>query len=302
MLVISDVAAEGASPARVSDLPENDRRAWAAVGGPEDVFLREDATPFWRRLYVTSEVEGSQFDALRDLGREGWVPDGPLACVARSGSGFHGHRGRSWIARPGNVHLCVAAAPRIPVEHIGIGMTVIPAIAVVDAIRAVAPELDPGIKWVNDILLDGAKVSGVLTATQVTEGRFDLAVLGIGINVAETPDVPFSPFVPTVTCLGREHDEVLDAVLHALAERSMDLIRNGPAALIDAYRDASVIVGRRVRIYEEGIAEDAPWTEWPEPTAVGTITSIGPDLTLRMEGVSEPISRGRLAFDDAFPK
>ena len=301
MLVISDFAEDGASPARVDDLPENDRLAWAAVGGADEVWIREASMPFWRRLYQMDEAEGSQFDALRDLGRQGWVPDGPLACVARSGSGFHGHRGRSWIARRGNLHLCVAAAPRIPVEHIGIGMTVIPAIAVVDAIHAIAPDLVPGIKWVNDILLDCAKVSGVLTATQVTEGRFDLAVLGIGINVAVTPDVPFSPFVPAVTSLGLEHDQVLDAVLTSLADRSMDLIKNGPGALVDAYREAAVIVGRRVRVYEEGIDEDTPLADWPEPTAVGTITSIEPDLTLRMEGVDEVISRGRLAFDDAFP-
>jgi BirA family biotin operon repressor/biotin-[acetyl-CoA-carboxylase] ligase len=196
----------------------------------------------------------------------------------------------------------VAAAPRIPVEHIGIGMTVIPAIAVVDAIRALAPDLDPGIKWVNDILIDGAKVAGVLTATQVTEGRFDLAVLGIGINVAVTPDIPPSPFVPAVTSLGRAHDEVLDAVLASLADRSKELIRNGPAAVVNAYREAAVIVGRRVRIFEEGIEEDAPVEDWPAPTEVGTITSIEPDLTLRLEGHTEPVSRGRLAFDDAFPE
>jgi len=300
MLVISDVPDSRGSQARVADLPAIDRRAWGAVGGADEVWIREEPASFWRRLYVIGTVEHSQFDALRDLGRAGWVPDGPLACVAHGGSGFHGHRGRPWVAGPGNLHLCVAAAPRIPVEHIGTGMTVLPAIAVVDAILSVAPDLDPGVKWVNDILLDGAKVAGVLTATQVTEGRFDLAVLGIGINVAATPDVPPTPFVPAVTSLGREHDEVLEAVLHAVAERSMDLIRNGPGALIDAYRAVCVCVGSLVRVYPEGLDEDAPVPEWPAPIATGVVTSIEKDLTLRIEGWPEPISRGRLAFESAF--
>ena len=300
MLVISDVPDPKGSQALVSDLPATDRRAWAAVGGADDVWIREESSAFWRRLYVIGSVEHSQFDALRDLGREGWVPDGPLACVAHGGTGFHGHRGRPWVARPGNLHLCVAAAPRIPVEHIGTGMTVLPAIAVVDAIRAVSPGTDPGIKWVNDILIDGAKVAGVLTATQVTEGRFDLAVLGIGINAANTPDVPPTPFVPSVTSLGREHDEMLAAILRSLADRSMDLIRNGPGSIIDDYRAASVIVGSSVRIYPEGIDEDTPVAEWPAPLAAGVVTAIERDLTLRVRGHDEPVSRGRLAFESAF--
>jgi biotin-[acetyl-CoA-carboxylase] ligase BirA-like protein len=300
MLVISDVPDPSGSRARVADLPATDRRAWEAVGGADEVWIREEAASFWRRLYVIGSVEKSQFDALRDLGRQGWVPDGPLACVARGGTGFHGHRGRNWVAAPGNLHLCVAAAPRIPVEHIGTGMTVIPAIAVVDAIHAVAPELDPGVKWVNDILIDGAKVAGVLTATQVTEGRFDLAVLGIGINVATTPDVRPTPFVPEVTSLGREHDEMLAAVLTALADRSMDLIHHGPERLVDAYRAASLITGAAVRVYPEGVDEYAPIDDWPAPLATGVVTAIERDLTLRIRGHPEPITRGRLAFESAF--
>jgi len=300
MLVISDVPDPSGSQARVADLPAADRRTWEAVGGGDEVWVREQSETFWRRLYVVGSVEKSQFDALRDLGRAGWVPDGPVACVAHGGTGFHGHRGRPWVAGPGNLHLCVAAAPHIPVGHIGTGMTVLPAIAVVDAIRSVAPDLDPGIKWVNDILLDGAKVAGVLTATQVTEGRFDLAILGIGINVATTPDIPPTPFVPSVTNLGREHDEMLAAILASLAERSVDLIKNGPGSLIDAYRDASVIVGAAVRIYPEGVNEDTPIAEWPDPLAAGVITAIERDLTLRVRGHPDPITRGRLAFESAF--
>jgi BirA family biotin operon repressor/biotin-[acetyl-CoA-carboxylase] ligase len=179
-------------------------------------------------------------------------------------------------------------------------MTMLPAVAVVDAIRALAPGLDPRIKWVNDILLDGAKVAGVLTATQVTEGRFDLAVLGIGVNSAVAPDVPPTPFVPAVTSLSVSNEAALEAVLSALADRSKDLIANGPGGLLETYREASAVLGERVRVYPEGLAEDAPERDWPAPLATGTVLAIEDDLTLRIEGVSEPVSRGRLAFDSAF--
>ena len=80
----------------------------------------------------------------------------------------------------------------------------------------------------------------------------------------------------------------------------MDLIRNGPGSLIDAYRDASVIVGTAVRIYPEGVNEDTPIAEWPAPLAAGVITAIERDLTLRIRGHPDPITRGRLAFESAF--
>jgi biotin-(acetyl-CoA carboxylase) ligase len=300
MLVIADLT-EGSGPEiPLADLPEGDRRVWEAVGGGDVVRIEERSDPFWARLFMVGEARRSQFDALRDLGREGWTPFRPMAFVARTGRGFHGHRDRTWVAAEGNLHLCIAAAPKTPVGAIGTGMTMLPAVAVVDAIRAVRPELDPGIKWVNDILLDGAKVSGVLTATQVSEGSFDLAVLGIGVNVAVAPEVPPTPFVPKVTDLGSTLEELLPALLNAVAERSVDLLENGPGALLAAYREASVIEDRRVRIYGEGFDDTSPVETWPEPLTTGLVTSIEPDLTLRLAGVDEPVTRGRLVFESAF--
>ena len=59
-------------------------------------------------------------------------------------------------------------------------------------------------------------------------------------------------------------------------------------------------MGSLVRVYPEGLDEDAPVSEWPDPIATGVVTSMEDDLTLRIEGWPEPISRGRLAFESAF--
>ena len=55
--------------------------------------------------------------------------------------------------------------------------------------------LDGALLGVNDVLLDGRKVSGVITST-VTKGEcIEHAVLGIGINIATTPNLPSGKFV-----------------------------------------------------------------------------------------------------------
>lgn len=44
------------------------------------------------------------------------------------------------------------------------------------------------IKWVNDLLLDGKKVCGILTECGFDGGKVDFAVIGIGINMTSAPD------------------------------------------------------------------------------------------------------------------
>jgi BirA family biotin operon repressor/biotin-[acetyl-CoA-carboxylase] ligase len=174
----------------------------------------------------------------------------------------------------------------------------LPAVAVVDAVRAASDgAFQPGIKWVNDILLAGRKVSGVLTATKCEGDRMDLAVLGVGLNVERTPDVEPTPFVPAVGCL-RELPgggtvtlpRAFRAVMEALEERYEALVSGGPEALFRAYRESSVVIGRPVRVWEEGAAEDAP------PFAEGVVRDIRPDLSLVLEGRPDPVSKGRLAL------
>ena len=46
------------------------------------------------------------------------------------------------------------------------------------------------LKWPNDVLLDGAKLSGILTESHGTGGTIDWVVLGIGVNLAHAPELP----------------------------------------------------------------------------------------------------------------
>ena len=78
------------------------------------------------------------------------------------------------------------------------------------------PELSgkAGIKWVNDVLIDGAKVSGVLAYTQQEGDNVTAATLGIGLNLKTTPRIDPSPFVPraaslTDFCPNREYCETV---------------------------------------------------------------------------------------------
>ena len=276
------------------------RDVWQAIDGLGEPSVGAFDDDFWHCACVVKEAGASQFDALRALLAAGFRPPGPLFTLAGAGRGFHGQRGRTWVAAPGNLHLCAVLCPAdLPAEQ-ALALTMLPAVAAVDAIAGVGGDAAcAGIKWVNDIVLDGRKVGGVLTAAQTLDGRVGWAVLGIGLNVAVAPDVTPTPFVPTVGCLasyrsGLTLREVLSALLRALAHRCRELEREGPAPLLAAYRAASVIIGREVSVWPE---EAAGVSTTGRPRARGIVQAINGDLSLTLAGEPEPVRSGRLVIE-----
>ena len=295
--------------------PETDADAapWRALAPDSEIWWSAEVPSpegagFWRRLIVVREAPASQFDALRQLCGDGWALPGPVATVALTGRGFHGHRGRVWQTAPGNLHLCAALAPDGMPAREALALVAWPAVAVVEALRCAAlGGLRPQIKWVNDILLDGRKVAGVLTASQSQDERVTLALLGIGLNVRVAPAVPADAFVPRVTSLAAQGvtADVAGAcagVLAALARGWADWRARGQAALLAPYREASVVVGRRVAVWDEDAGADAGAHAGgggpTAPLAEGVVEAIEDDLRLRLRGRAEPVARGRLALLD----
>lgn len=177
---------------------------------------------------------------------------------------------------------------------------VLAAVSVVDAIDSVSNLTAPAaIKWVNDILLDTAKVSGVLAYTQGAGKSVDAALLGIGLNVETTPTVEATAFVPRVGSLcdfssggvALSQGLVFEALLVAL-DRNYQLLLDGRGSeLVDRYRERSIVVGREVTVYSDDAISS------PQVIARGTVESIGENLELIIAGRDKPVSRGRLVLD-----
>ncbi len=314
MLLLSDcperlaglARAEDGSAASADSLPTSERALWRALGGGDRLWRGTGRDPdpsgFWSRTVVVAEAPSSQFDSLRESLAAGLELPGPTACLALTGRGFHGQRGRPWLSAPGNLHLCVVLPDPGLAAHEAGSLPMLPAVALVDAVRALSGgAVRPGIKWVNDVLLEGRKIGGVLTASQTQADRIDAILLGIGLNVATAPSVPPTPFVPAVACLDRAGVPVTwadaaSAVLEALARRVDEVARGGPAALLEAYRADSVVIGREVCVFPDPEPGRAPVGSRPAPVIRGTVRRIAADLSLVLEGVEAPVASGRLAF------
>lgn len=255
-------------------------------------------TPFlWQQMYIVDSASCSQYDILIELCRKNiTLPHGAI-CLAGEGTNFHGFKDRPWSAPSGNIYLSVYLAPCQIVDHYGVGFTILAAVSVIEAIDSIPGLKDrANIKWVNDVLIDGAKISGVLAYTQAEDKTVTGAVLGIGLNVETTPQLEPTPFVPEAASLRGFASEpkqcnqrlVLERLIQALDKNYRILISGGYKELLDRYSRRSLVIGRRVDIYD-----DKPGAVL-EVIASGQVSKLGENIELFLEGINRPFSKGRL--------
>jgi biotin-[acetyl-CoA-carboxylase] ligase BirA-like protein len=302
----------------LTDRPETAGRLLAdGVGDWKPVAPEEAGTAFalfapgrgaWRfgegtdegAVIIVDDAGESQFDVMLRADREGFELPERLICLALTGSGFRGQRQRPWSALRGNLHLTARYRVDLPAAEIRPALTMIPAVAAAEAIEAVSHgRLAPSIKWVNDVLVRGAKVSGVLTAASQSGERIDRVIFGIGMNIDAAPAIEPTPFVPEAGCLAGFDDSLrggLPEVFHEITARLdalLRLVQDGDIAEIFArYRSRAGFIGQEVVIWPDG-TED---TRATKPLHRGRVLTLNPDLSLRLEGHPAPVRQGRMAM------
>ena len=282
-----------------STLTDSQQRAWSVVGGSdaESVLIGEGV---WDTMHVVGEVGYSQFDAIVEMMRENRGGLGKsFAAFAIEGAGFHGNRQRKWHACAGNIHLS-CFRPLDLDASLAACLSMIPTLAVCDAVEPFLDTLSPrpGIKWINDVYLDGRKLSGALTHTEVVDGRITGVAYGIGLNVEVAPNGIADASVGAATSLKSHSATKAHAsdvglnLLACLGVRLSQLSKGAEALILDAYRRLSICIGRHV-----AIAGDAQFGE-PSDRIVGEgkLLGIYPDLSLEIEGCVEPVRSGRIVL------
>jgi len=109
------------------------------------------------------------------------APEGTVVIAEQQLSG-RGRLNRIWHSpKYTGVWMSMILRPNIPLQKAP-QLTLITAVAVVQAIQEVS-NLSPKIKWPNDILLNGKKVTGILTELQAEADQIFAIIIGVGINV-----------------------------------------------------------------------------------------------------------------------
>ena len=97
-------------------------------------------------------------------------------------TGGRGRQGRAWSSPEGNLYASTLVRLR-PHDPQAATLALVAAVALEEVVSAYLPRNGAvAIKWPNDLLLDGAKLSGILL-----ERADDAVVIGIGVNLAHHP-------------------------------------------------------------------------------------------------------------------
>jgi BirA family biotin operon repressor/biotin-[acetyl-CoA-carboxylase] ligase len=197
---------------------------------PDPTYTREAIQRRLNTLIIGKEIEvRSQVDSTNDLVREAGrrgAPEG-LVVIAEEQVRGRGRLGRTWVAPPGSSILCsVLLRPRFSPQQ-AFYLTIATSLAILRGIRRTddgrrttggvggSPVVRSEIKWPNDVLLNGRKVSGVLCESEFSGGDWAFAVVGFGIN-ANLPSDSFGDLSDRATSISAElGHEVSRAVLVA---------------------------------------------------------------------------------------
>jgi BirA family transcriptional regulator, biotin operon repressor / biotin---[acetyl-CoA-carboxylase] ligase len=139
---------------------------------------------FGQRIVYKESCLSTQFIAHEEA--QNGAPDGTVVISEEQTSG-KGRMSRPWDSAAGKgIWMSVIARPALTPQQAP-QMTLVAAVAVTRAIEEVAG-VNPSIKWPNDILIDGKKVTGILTELQADPDRVKAIILGIGINVNQNDE------------------------------------------------------------------------------------------------------------------
>ncbi|NQV79535.1 MAG: biotin--[acetyl-CoA-carboxylase] ligase [Alphaproteobacteria bacterium] len=144
-------------------------------------------------------------DIARELAEMG-APEGTLV-TARHQSAGRGRRGNQWESTEGNVFLSLVLRPDGP-PQVAAQVSFVMANAVRDLVAQRLPSVPTQLKWPNDVLCGGKKISGILLeAGPLSDGRIAWLIAGAGINVTAKPTTRLD-----ATTLHNEGDTGSDAV------------------------------------------------------------------------------------------
>ena len=148
--------------------------------------------------------------------------------------------------------MTILLHPTLPLSHLSF-VTISAAIAVVRAIEQTAG-FTPQIKWVNDVLMNGRKLCGILTEATIEgeTGTVSSLVVGIGINLQPNPAWPeeVQAVAGAISDFGKppRRAELAAAVLNHFEDVYALLDQGKEPELLEQYRERLCCIGRPVTV------------------------------------------------------
>lgn len=197
---------------------------------------------------VFDSIDSTQTECRRrvNAGERGF------AVLAEQQTAGRGRSGKSFFS-PADAGLYFSFVPARRLEPAeAVGITAYAAVCAAEELRRLTGAA-VGIKWVNDLFLDGRKVGGILTEILPSPetGTVDTVIVGIGLNLHPCAfPAELEPIAASLGC-GRVKNELAAALIRALNAYAPG------TDVMDRYRALSVVLGKTVRYEKNGVGVEA---------------------------------------------
>lgn len=202
------------------------------------------------------------------------------SCIvtAKRQTAGRGRRGRSWISEEGNLFMSFAFPAAL--ENIG-QIAILSGLAVLKTVQVFCPDVSLLVKWPNDVLANGAKISGIL----FERAQNGFWIMGIGINVVSHPETAAAGYQTAgLNALGAATDrlEVLHKFVAIWDEMTFFWQKNGFNTFKRQWLDNAYNLGKTI-IVKQGDKE-----------ICGILSGLNDDGTLQLEkaGIMHKILAG----------
>ncbi len=199
------------------------------------------------------ESADSTNNRLREIAYSG-APAGQTV-IAETQTAGRGRYGRQFVSpKSKGVYISYLLRPEnVKPENVA-NLTAWVAVAVLNAVEKVCG-IRPDVKWVNDLLINGKKICGILTETSIESetGHIQNIVIGAGVNVNETAeDFPEELREKATSLFIETGRKISRALLAAELIKEFDILQKAfPAEkerYLAAYKNACITVGKTVKV------------------------------------------------------
>ncbi|HEX2925899.1 MAG TPA: biotin--[acetyl-CoA-carboxylase] ligase [Ruminiclostridium sp.] len=272
-------------------IDSSSKKGYRLIKAPDILDAREIKVPegqhMGSNIYHFDEIDSTN-NYAKKIAIEG-CSHGTVIIADRQTLG-RGRVGRQWQSDTAEgIWFSIVLRPDVEPENVQI-ITLAASVAVVEAISE-TQGIVCGIKWPNDIILDGKKLGGILTELSAEPGHINHVVVGIGLNVNQDSEGFRDEIKHKAVSLkmykGKpiSRADLLGGILYKFEEiyKSVLLVKNQD--IIDKWKKYSVTIGKEVKI------------TYRDVEYIGTAHSIASDGKLIvecMDGVTREISAGEI--------
>jgi BirA family biotin operon repressor/biotin-[acetyl-CoA-carboxylase] ligase len=200
------------------------------------------------RLIELDAVDSTNAYA-RGLAAEG--TDDPIVVWAKKQTAGRGRYGRAWDSPEGNLYCSILLHPKCDIARAA-QLSFLTAVTLSDVVRnMVGTDRSVGCKWPNDVLVDGAKIAGILLESHTTGPDLAAVVIGTGVNVtAHPPEDAVETPATSLQSLGVKVDAatVLERYVAGFAHWLAVWTADGFAPVREAWLAHAAGLGQPVRV------------------------------------------------------